>query len=189
MRLLELRSNDTGTRPAHSALLAKPSVKPVVKARTLKAPPAAQSPAAKAPVFPLNSRPPPPARRVVDLVQLQQRIEQLEKRIQQRLASQPATTRPEDIEQLQRRMKQLEQRIETELWSARQREHDLLQLLARQSLLITLRLRGERLLATAPATLWHWSKLAGRAIWNDIQPMWWPRFAAAWQQAWDKAQS
>jgi hypothetical protein len=188
MRLLELRGSDSGTSTAPTAPLREPIGRPVIPARSLKKPLSGQRSPANARVFPINSRPGMPARRPIDLGQLLQRIEELEKRIQQRQARQADAARQEDVEQLIRRIKLLEQRVENELWNARQREHSMLELLAKQPLAVTLRQGALRFLEVAPRTIWHWCKVAGRAWWHDAQPHWWPRLAAAWEQAWIKAQ-
>ena len=187
MRLLELRGSDSGT--ATDAVLRESIGRPVIKARKLKKPLSGQTPPANARVFPINARPATPARRPIDLAQLQKRIEELEKRIQQRQSRQADAARQEDVEQLIRRIRVLEQRVENELWSARQREHSMLELLARPTLAVTLRQGALHLLQAAPPTVWHWCRLAARSWWQDAQPHWWPRFAAAWQQAWARAQA
>jgi len=189
MRLLELRGGDSGIGTTPTATQREPVGRPVISPRSLKKPLAGRNSPAHARVFPINSRPASPARRPIDLAQLLQRIEELEKRIQQRQARQTDAARQEDVDQLIRRIKLLEQRVENELWSARQREHTLLELVAKPPLAASLRQGALRLLQVAPPTLWHWCKVAGRAWWRDTQPQWWPRFAAAWQQAWIKAQS
>jgi hypothetical protein len=41
----------------------------------------------------------------------------------------------------------------------------------------------------APAAVLRHLKTAGGAWWEHSQPMWWPRFAAAWQEALSRARN
>lgn len=143
-------------------------------------------------VFPIKPRPSdrPQRRRTLDLEQLQRRIEELERRIQERAraqAEQNAAPANKELEQLRQRMKLLERRIEGELWSARQREHTMLEMLARPSLPTLLKQGCTRFLSTAPGATLRWLRTTGLAWWEHAQPMWWPRFAAAWQEALTRA--
>jgi hypothetical protein len=140
-------------------------------------------------VFPIKGSPQPATarRKSANLEQLHQRIEALEQRIQVRLLKQGEGPKKEDLEQLLRRMKMLERRIDTELWTARQREHTLLEMLARPPLKTIVCKRAQQLCDTVPSACWCWLKAFGREWWLDCQPLWWPRFAATWQEALDRA--
>jgi hypothetical protein len=193
MRLLELRGNESDTDSRRAGLLQTANRKPAADARPLPRAAAGKASPADARVFPINPRPAekPPARRPIDLEHLQRRIEILEKRIQERLRAQAvqAAAPPADKElaQLRQRMKLLERRIEGELWSARQREHALLEMLARPPLKTLVKQHCVRFLHAAPPATLRVLRSAGRAWWHDAQPMWWPRFAAAWQEALSRA--
>jgi hypothetical protein len=137
-------------------------------------------------VFPINSTPAPgTAQRKpgVALEQLQQRIDELERRIQARQARRQETAQKEEVEQLRQRLKLLERKVESELWSARQREYTLLEMLARHPRKASLKLRVMKMLRGLPAAMLRWLKAAGREWWLDSQPLWWPQFHAAWQEA------
>ena len=188
MRLLDLKEADDGLHAVQHTLHREPQVHPVIREQAIRQPLPGQA-AANARVLPINSRPVIPSRRPVELVRLQHRIDELEKRIQQRIARQADAARREDLEKLGIRMKALERRVDNELWAARQREHYLLELLARPSLAVRVKLGAQQLWKTAPPLIWAGCKSCGAALWEDAQPLWWPRFAAAWQQAWDKARS
>jgi tetrahydromethanopterin S-methyltransferase subunit G len=186
MRLLELRGNGTTGATRTAALLQKPVEKLASSTRTLKRPrePAAPAPAAR--VYPLGSKPArTPSRRkpALDLVALQQRIDELERRIQARLARPEEQVRKDEVEQLRARLKLLERKVESELWSARQREYTLLEMLARRPKTVPLKTRALKLLHTLPPAILCWCKAAGREWWLDCQPLWWPQFHAAWQEA------
>jgi len=187
MRLLELRGNEGEADPRRAVLLHKADRKPAIDTRTLKRPAAGKKSPADSMVFPINARPPEKAlrQRPIDLEQLQQRIEVLERRIQERIRNSTETTpgNNKELEQLSQRMKLLERRIEAELWSARQREHTLLEMLARPPFQTVVKQHCVRFLRTAPAAALRCLRSAGRSWWQDAQPLWWPRFAAAWQEA------
>lgn len=190
MRLLELRGNESEVDPRHAGAVPEANRKPSAReARPLKRPPAGKLSPADARVFPINSRPAekPLRRRPIDLEQLQQRIEMLERRIQERARAQAeqggSTPANGELEQLRARMKLLERRIEGELWSARQREYTLLEMLARPSLQARAKQQAIRLITTAPETVLRWLNSGWGAWWQHAQPMWWPRFATAWKEA------
>lgn len=194
MRLLELRGNEATGDPHTAAPPPEAGRKPALEARALKRPAAGRTSPADARVFPINSpsTDKSPRRRPIDLEQLQRRIEALERRIQERTRTQAAaTSAPADkeLEQLRQRMKLLERRIEGELWSARQREHTLLEILAKPPLHIRLKQQLVRFLHTAPVAVMDFMHTGGKAWWQHAQPMWWPRFAAAWQEALNRARN
>lgn len=187
MRLLELRGNEVEAETRRAGVLPKAARKPPSAARAVKRPASGKGSPADTRVFPINAHPPekPLRRRLIDLEALQRRIELLERRIQERTrppaeAAAPAST---ELEQLRQRMKLLERRIEGELWSARQREHTLLEMLARPPLQTLVKQHCLRFLRTAPEVTLRCLRAAGKAWWRDAQPLWWPRFAAAWQEA------
>lgn len=193
MRLLELRGNEVEDDPRHAGLLHEANRKPALDARPLKRPATGRTSPADARVFPINARSTdkPPRRRPIDLEQLQRRIELLERRIQERAraqAAQPAAAPADkELEALRQRMKLLERRIEGELWSAKQREYTLLEMLAKPPVHVQVKQLCLRLLRTAPAATRRFLLAGGNAWWQDAQPLWWPRFAAAWQDALNRA--
>jgi len=188
MRLLELRGNADSRR---TAVLHDAERSPASSRRALQRPAAGTESPKDARVFPINSRPPEKAlyRRSIDLEQLQRRIELLERRIQERIRKPAEATAPanRELEQLRQRMKLLERRIEGELWLARQREHTLLEMLARPPLKTLIKQHCLQFMHTAPRTTLRWLYTAGQAWWRDAQPLWWPRFAAAWEEALTRA--
>jgi hypothetical protein len=192
MRLLELRGNEGDADAKRAALLHKTDRKPAIAARTIKRPATGKEPAVDTRVFPINTRPPetPLRRQPFDLEQLQRRIEELERRIHERARSSAESAQGgKELEQLRQRIKLLERRIEGELWSARQREYTLLEMLARPPIQTVVKEYCTRLLRSAPLTTLRWLKAAGKAWWQDAQPLWWPRFVALWQEALARARS
>ncbi len=189
MRLLELRGNEGDADPKRTGMLNKPDRKPAMEAHVLKRPVKVKKSPADTRVFPINAPPAekPARRRPIDLEQLQRRIEELERRIQERIRnqSQSAAAQPanQELEQLRQRMKLLERRVEGELWSAKQREHSLLEMLARPPFQTLVKQHCTRFLRTAPLATLRCLHSAWLAWWEDAQPMWWPRFAAAWHEA------
>lgn len=191
MRLLELRGNSAPAPGKSAALLRKPTGKLAPADRALKRPVAAQVSPASARVFPINSpvvNSPLRKKPAIDLEQLQQRIDMLERRIHARLDKQGDPAQKQDIEQLRQRLKLLERKLESELWAAKQREYALLEILAKRTTSQNLKQRLMTFLRAAPSAIWKWIKSAGREWWTDSQPLWWSRFAAAWQEALYRAQ-
>ncbi len=182
MRLLELGRDAGDAESTASVVLQEPPETPARTRRTLKKPAAGRGATR---VFPINPLPQsgPARRKPINLEQLQQRIEVLEQRIQTRLMKQGDAAKKDDLEQLQKRMKLLERRIDTELWTARQREHTLLEMLAKPPLKTVIHQRARRLCTRVPHTCWCWFKAFGKEWWLDCQPLWWPKFASAWQEA------
>jgi len=187
MRLLELRGSSTSAESKPKALLQKPVSKLATSGRPLKKPSVGPVSPAAAHVFPINSQPavqtPPQRRPAVDLVQLQQRIDLLERRIHARLGAPGELAQKQDLEQLRQRVRLLERKLEGELWSARQREHTLLEMLARPDWKAVLKQTLLKLLRTIPPAVWRFCKAAGKEWWLDCQPLWWPKLASAWQEA------
>lgn len=185
MRLLEL-DTDSGSNPQAAVLGKKHAKKPARKAPR----PARSStaPAAQTTIYPLHGNAAvqqPVRRQPIDLEQLQQRIEILEKRMRQRERAREAAPRIDrkDIEQLKQRMKLLERSMHNELWSAHQREHALLEMLARPPLTTSLRMKGRKLLQQDLPATGRKLHSVGSDLWQHYQPTWWPQFIAAWQES------
>lgn len=191
MRLLELGRHAGDAESLAAIVMQEPIEAPPKRRSNLKQPATgtAQASPGSASVFAINPHPQPGTGRVkpINLEQLHQRIEVLERRIQARLHKQGDAAKKEDLEKLHRRMKLLERRIDTELWTARQREHTLLEMLAKPPLKTIVRQRARQLCSSAPGACWCWLKAFGREWWLDCQPLWWPSFAAAWQESLKRA--
>jgi hypothetical protein len=189
MRLLELGRNADDAETLSSIVLRELPETPAKRPRVPKQPRPGQVKPGAARVFPINPRTQPGTarRKPINLEQLHQRIEVLERRIQARLLKQDDAAKKEDLEHILRRMKLIERRIDTELWTARQREHTLLEMLAKTPLKTVALQRAQQLCNTAPRACWRWLKAFGREWWLDCQPLWWPKFAAAWQEALERA--
>lgn len=201
MRLLEFGLDEGGANPipTHPRPLpesAKPFKVPASTATASQPPAAARrkptlkrpAPLKKAAVYPLKSATTPHERRKpIDLEQLQQRITVLEQRIKARAEALGNEVATRDLEMLKQRMKLLERNIENELWAARQREYNMLQMMAKPTLkraitqgFTKFKLKTlPRLLQLLRESYGHW--------WLDSQPGWWHGFAAAWQESLDKA--
>jgi hypothetical protein len=127
------------------------------------------------------------ARNPVDLEQLQDRMDFIERRLQQQTRQAGKFARARELERLKLRMQVLERSLDHELAAAREREHRLLAALDTVSLKIRLRQRLMRLwLHDLPVTA-HWLERFARAWWLDSQPEWWPRFTRAWRESLEQA--
>lgn len=189
MRLLDL-DTDSGIQPQAAVLGKKHPRKPVRKPPRQQARPTTLPPQQHNTVYPLHGNAAvqqPVRRKPIDLEQLQQRIEVLEKRMRQRERNNSSGISAKDIKQLRQRMQLLERSMHNELWSARQREHALLEMLARPPLTTSLRLKGRKLLQQDLPATGRKLHSAGSAWWQDHQPEWWPQFMAAWQESLDRA--
>ena len=188
MRLLEFDNADSGASPHTAILTEKPAKKPAKKPAAPKRSTTGKSRSGQ--VFPIdgsNAVKQPVRRQPIDLEQLQQRIEVLERRLRERARSEGGQLPVKDLEHLKQRMKLLERSVHNELWQAKQREHTLLEMLARPPLRQVISDRARQLRThTLPAT-GRWCTTAGREWWDDHQPPWWPRFARAWQESLDRA--
>lgn len=198
MRLLEFGLDEGGANPVPARQRSRADA-----AKSVPEAPATPSPAIaatgkpglkrklaanKARVYPLKSGTTPQTRRKpIDLEQLQHRIAVLEQRIQARTEALGDEVAARDLEKLKQRMKLLEHNINNELWAARQREYNMLQMMAKPTLKTALT-QGFRTFKakTLPAMLsslhesyQHW--------WLNSQPGWWQGFAAAWQESLEKA--
>lgn len=191
MRLLEFSHADSDQDPQETA-----HISARIGGRTGAHPagmlPARQVAGAAIPearVFPVKAgRVHMPAKRgPIDLENLQQRVEILEKRIRMRTETNQAGTPDFNLEQLKQRLQILERNVNSELWAAKQREYTLLEMLARPPLSARIgkgitRFRSHNLPAIGRCLL-----NASREWWHDSQPEWWPGFAKAWQESLDNA--
>lgn len=185
MRLLEFNRDTGGANPQTLATAKPPSKK---AARPVKLTPRTATPARPAKVIPLNSvETPVLPRRPIDLEQLQERIEVLERRIETR--AQDGTEHPasRDLEILKQRVGRLQQSVHAELWAARQREHTMLEILSRPSFKTALLQHIERIGTKQLPLARRWTVTTARQCWLDCQPHWWTTFAKAWQESLNKA--
>jgi hypothetical protein len=188
MRLLEF-SNYHGSANPQAVVKGQQTAKsPVKKAANPKRARAGNKQPGQ--VFPINGSNAvtrPAHKNPIDLEQLQQRIEVLERRMRERARNNGARLPVKELEQLKRRMKLLERSVHNELWAAKQREHTLLEMLARPPLKTVLRNRVKRYSSQTLPAAGRWLADVGRAWWHAHQPLWWPRFARAWQESLDAA--
>ena len=139
------------------------------------------------PIKPKQGDSAPVRRQPIDLEQLQQRIEVLDRRMRDRARTQGDQLPVQDLDKLKQRMKLLERTVHNELWAAKQREHTLLEMLARPPLKQQLRDSVKRLQThTLPATR-AWFSNFRRDWWDLNQPVWWDGFTRAWHESLDKA--
>ena len=191
MRLLEFSQVDIGTDPQQAAHIA-------VQVKDLSGKPAARTHPARKPVnrgssetrvFPIkgNNAGTSVQRGPTDLEKLQQRVATLEKRIRERAAKNSATITTNELEQLKLRLQKLERNINSELWAARQREHTMLEMLAKPPLHVRIGCRMTRIKTHNLPAIGRWLKEASIEWFQDRQPGWWPTFAQAWKESLDKA--
>jgi hypothetical protein len=126
-------------------------------------------------------------RKPIDLEQLQQRIETLERRILARAGENSAHPVSQDLELLKQRVARLQQSVHAELWAARQREHTMLQILSKPSFIAATKLRLERFRKQQLPAAGRGLASAAQQWWQDSQPDWWAELALAWQDALNKA--
>ena len=186
MRLLELENEKNAT-----------SQQAAIMPRKTKKTPAATEP--QRPPSNLSPRPSgtpatgrhilhkPIRRRPIDLEQLQERVEVLERRIRERARTQGAPAHVQELGQLKQRLKLLERSVHTELWAAKQREHTLLEMLARPPLKQLVRAHARKFRHHTLPAAWTGLRAGTREWWRLYQPVWWPAFARAWQESLDKA--
>lgn len=183
MRLLEFSRDNGGANPQQHTPeptlhaedpLRTPSSRPSNKARR---------------VFPIegNAVRKPAERPNIDIEQLRERIEILEQRMQERARNEGTPVASRDIETLKQRMKLLERNINSELWAAKQREHTMLEILARQPLKIRIKQRLARIPTHDLPAIGRWLKAVAVEWWQDTQPGWWQGLANAWRESLDKA--
>lgn len=183
MRLLEFNDNHGGANPRPAVLPQKSAAKTARKSTAPKRARAGKKQPGQ--VFPINGSnaiKQPVRRSPIDLEQLQQRIEVLERRMRER-ANQGTKLPVKDLEQLKQRMKLLERSVHNELWAAKQREHTLLEMLTRPPLKTALNKRLQRFVSQTLPRTGRWFKSSGQGWWQDNQPLWWPRLAGAWQES------
>ena len=200
MRLLEFGLDDGGANPVPTRQQSRPeAAKPFKVPANAKAPspssPVAgrsdrnsSTPAKKARVYPLKSaQTPSTLRKPIDLEQLQNRIEVLEQRIKARTEALGDEVAAKDLAKLKQRMKLLEHNINNELWAAKQREYNMLQMMAKPTLKTALRQGYAKLKSkTAPAMLAALNE-SYRHWWLNSQPAWWQAFMSAWRESLHKA--
>ena len=188
MRLLEFDSVDSGASRKTALLGQKPAKNPARSNRSPRRSSVIIEPPEHVQPIKGNAAVEQTARRApIDLEQLQQRIDVLERRLRERVRLEGSRMPVKDLQQLKQRMKLLERSVHNELWAARQREHSLLELLARPPLK-TVILKGAKRFTS------HTLPAAGRWLWNEYcewwrlsQPLWWPQLVRAWQESYDKA--
>ncbi len=191
MRLLELSQADLGTDPHQGAHLAV-QIKELPGKSAIQLDPARKpiNPGiSEARVLPIkgNTVHTPVQRGPGDLEMLQQRVATLEKRIKERAARNHATITSKELEQLKQRLQKLERNINSELWAARQREHTMLEMLAKPPLAARIGHRMTRFRTHNLPAIGRWLKEASIEWLQDRQPEWWPVFARAWKESLDRA--
>lgn len=188
MRLLEFGRDAGGANPRRTTTATQPapSVTPAVRSGSK---PARHNGIPYGPLFSTenNKLAKPTRRSPVDLEALQARIHALEQRVHQQTGRIERRATIADLDKLQLRMRQLERSLNNELWAARQREHSMLELLSKPPLQRAVTERLRRLWQSDIPAARRWLQQAATVWWMDSQPGWWPRFAAAWQEALDQA--
>ena len=185
MRLLEFNLDAGGANP-QAKTPPKTRPKPVVRPVKLAKPPV--TPPRPAQLYPLNTpETTARARKPIDLEQLQQRIEELERRILARSGATPEQPVSHDLEVLKKRVLRLQQSVHAELWAARQREHTMLQMLSKPSFKTQQIQRLTKFWQEQLPDFGHWLVRCSQGWWKDCQPEWWAAFAKAWQESLDKA--
>jgi hypothetical protein len=193
MRLLEFNKDDGGANPRRPGSgkqpgkTARSSVQPLPSPRQLNTPNKA-TPASRRP-FPVNGNTLPKAAgpAPIDIEHLQERIVILERRLAEVSSRSDRKASVEELQQLQQRMRALETSLDNEIWQAKQREHTMLEMLAKPSLKQRIRQRFNRLLATDLPALGRMLKRLLHSWWQDSQPGWWPSLARNWRESLDKA--
>jgi hypothetical protein len=184
MRLLEF-NRDTGGANPQTLAANKPPLNKVP--RPVKLTPRA-TPARPSKVLPLKAAATPAtARKPIDLEQLQQRIEVLERRIRSRTNAGTEHPASHDLDLLKQRVARLQQSVHAELWAARQREHTMLEILSRPSFKTAMLQRIELFRSKQLPAAFRWLMASARQWWQENYPQWWPAFAKAWQESLDKA--
>lgn len=191
MRLLEFDQADSGADvplTAHIATQKKdlPGT-PTVPVHPARKPAGAVKSAAR--VFPIKGEAirKPAQRGPIDLEALQQRVVALEKRVRERATNRRSAIASQELEALKQRLLVLERNINGELWLAKQREYTMLEILARPPLATRINHGITRIMTYNLPAIGRWFKEAAVEWLQDRQPVWWPTFAAAWQESLDKA--
>jgi hypothetical protein len=191
MRLLEFNKDEGGAnprRPGGKPRPAKPaSVSPLPTPRQRTATPKSMSPAKRG--FPVNGNtlPKPATPPPIDIEQLQARIAVLEKRLEEVSAKSGRQATVRELKKLQQRIRNLETNLDNELWQAKQREHTMLEMLAKHSLKDRIRARLDRFVKKDIYAIGRFLRSAFNSWWNDSQPGWWPTLARNWKKSLDKA--
>ena len=191
MRLLEFNKDEGGANPRRPGTSASPkkvaSVEPLPTPRQPTASRKPTSPARRG--FPIKGNAllkpasPPP----VDLEHLQERIALLEKRLEKVSGKTDNQASVKELQELQQRMRALETSLKNELWMAQQREHTMLEMLARPSLKEQIRQRFTHFRMSDVPAIVRFLKRAMHSWWQDCQPGWWPSLASNWKDSLDKA--
>ena len=191
MRLLEFNKDEGGANPRRPGTSAKPkkaaSVQPLPAPRQRTASRKPTSPARRG--FPIKGNTllkpasPPP----VDLENLQERIARLEKRLESVSGKTDRQASVKELQKLQQHMRALETRLDNELWLAQQREHTMLEMLAKPTLKEQIRQRFKHFLKSDVPAIGRFLKRAMHSWWQDSQPGWWPSLASNWKDSLDKA--
>jgi len=84
-------------------------------------------------------------------------------------------------------MRALETSLKNELWMAQQREHTMLEMLAKPSLKEQIRQRFTHFHKSDVPAIGRFLKRALHSWWQDCQPGWWPSLASNWKDSLDKA--
>lgn len=191
MRLLEFNKDEGGANPRRPG--SKP---PAKKAATVQPLPTPSQRSARANPNPTarrgfaingNTLPKPASAPPVVLEDLQERIATLEKRLEEVSGKAGRKASVKELRQLQQRIRHLESSLDSELWQAKQREHTMLEMLAKQPLKARIRLRYTRFIESDLPAIGRFLKAAMHNWWQDSQPGWWPRFARNWKESLDKA--
>lgn len=188
MRLLEFNRDAGGANPRRTTAVTKPApaVTPAVRSGTR---PAKRNGKPYSRIIPIedNNLMKPARRSPVDLEALQSRIHALEQRVLEQTGRIERRATIADLDRLQLRMRHLERSLNNELWAARQREHTMLEMISKPPLKTAAIKCIKHLWQSDVPAVMVWLQRAARQWWQDSQPGWWPRFAAAWQESLDKA--
>ena len=195
MRLLEFNKDEDGANPRRTTPRSQPTPPPArapqsqspLRANTRKAAGVTRLPPGKAYPIEGNTLRKPVQRSPIDLEQLQQRIELVEKCLQEQSGNVDNRTLLKELGHLQQRIKRLELNLDTELWVSRQREHTMLELLNKPPFKVVAKARLIRFRDADIPVILGWLQRAAQNWWLDSQPGWWPRFAQAWQESLEKA--
>lgn len=130
MRLLEFGREDSGANPLHSVAQQRPPAPLGKNIPTAVAHASHDTGNNPVPLTPVDGIKIKQAQRTpVDLEHLKQRIDLLERRMRTQSEKLDELASVEKLDQLKQRMLRLEQCLQGELWTARQREHTLLEML------------------------------------------------------------
>jgi len=181
MRLLEFNKGEGGANPQRARShppKRKPAapvsqVNPVTPSKPSRIPTSATKVDNKA--YPIQGAAirKPVQRAPVDLELLQQRIDFLEKRLQDQSDKTEKLATLNDIDQLRERMNRMESSLQ--------------QALDRPPLKTLLRTRAIQFWHQDRPLIGAWLLRMTRSAWQEFQPEWWPQLARAWKESLDKA--